>query len=161
VGVFIVFSLLGDYLRLEADLDCRNQAIEKLMQELSVLQSARPNSEVARQQQQIAFDQDFADLIGVNELANGKSSSMASVAPSVALGPQMVGILQSQRDRYKEKLSLSEAQRMKLQEQVDALQNSRKQLEVDNVSLYSKIKFLSSYNAGQKKSSTSYSVGEH
>jgi hypothetical protein len=37
---------------------------------------------------------------------------------------------------------------IKLQEQVDALQAAKKQLESDNVSLFSKIKFLQSYGGG-------------
>ncbi len=43
---------------------------------------------------------------------------------------------------------------IKLQEQIDSLQTSKKQLEADNVSLYSKMKFLQSYNGNNNHSST-------
>ena len=50
---------------------------------------------------------DFAELLGVNNNTSSSASTTATTIPqmSAATGNQMISILQSQRDRYKDKLA--------------------------------------------------------
>jgi homeobox protein cut-like len=65
---------------------------------------------------------------------------------------QMITILQSQRDRYKERLGTIEQQVLSLQQQVKQAQDSKHQLEADNLELYGKIRFLQNYKSGSSGS---------
>ncbi len=87
---------------------------------------------------------ELAELLGVAD---------DSVAPSPAPGAtdsagsssQMVNILQTQRDRYKDRLTQADANLLKLQQRVEATEASKAALEADNLALYGKIRFLQSY----------------
>lgn len=93
---------------------------------------------------------ELAELLGVAEPVPSSHSTghlgVSNKEPNSATGGassnQMVNILQTQRDRYKDKLTQSEANLLKLQQKVDAAEAGRAQLETDNLSLYSKIRFL-------------------
>lgn len=74
----------------------------------------------------------------------------------------MVKILQSQRDRYKERLSQAEQLVVGLQQQIQVSQGAKAQLESDNLALYAKIRYLQSYNYQKDGSGGSSSaIGHH
>lgn len=65
----------------------------------------------------------------------------------------MVKVLQSQRDRTKERLATYESRLLTMQQQLDHEIAQKQQLEQDNLSLYRKVKFLQSFTS-------SHAVGE-
>ncbi|RYG61351.1 hypothetical protein EON64_18630, partial [archaeon] len=73
--------------------------------------------------------------------ANASNASTANQAHNL----QMLQFVQTQRDRYKEKLTMAESQVLSLQQQLAAIQSKYTILESDNVQLYGRIKFLQSY----------------
>jgi hypothetical protein len=99
---------------------------------------------------------ELAELLGVAEpvlptaLSQHTNNMVGSIKESnnPASSNQMVNILQTQRDRYKDKLSQTEANMLKLQQKMDAAEAARAQLETDNLSLYSKIRFLQTGGGG-------------
>ena len=70
----------------------------------------------------------------------------------------MVTILQSQRDRYKERLAVAENTVMQLQQQIDHGEAVKQSLEADNLALYSKIRFLQSYSNSSGSSGSRQAV---
>ena len=166
IYLIFVFLFLFLFFRLERDLDNRNFAIEKLMSELTQLQSStvvgdvnNVNSLKQSQQQSVAND-DFAALIGVQTTSTHVNNSLtAGQSTPQQSSIQMTAILQSQRDRYKDKLAQSEASLCKLQEQLDQVTTQKQQLQAENVALFRKVKFLSSYNTNsQSKQGYMYNV---
>lgn len=142
--------------RLEHDLETRNNAIENLMNELTTLKHA-----ASQHAKHGGHNDDLADLLGVHSSSSSASSqamlsAAAAVTSSTMSNQQMVSILQSQRDRYKDKCTTVEANVLKLQEQVDNLQHHIKTLESDNLMLYSKIKFLQMYQTKKLQSHDAY-----
>lgn len=64
----------------------------------------------------------------------------------------IVRLLQSQRDRFKERLVIAEREISRLSEELSQMDLTRKRLETDNLQLYERIKFLHNYS--NKKTST-------
>jgi len=86
---------------------------------------------------------DFASM-ELSELLGVSSPAVDSLGKAGAGGQagQMISVLQAQRDRYKSRLSASEATALSLQQQVATLTAAKQQAESDNLALYSKIRFL-------------------
>jgi homeobox protein cut-like len=88
--------------------------------------------------------------LGLAELLADASPAIIGKKATVAGDgqQQLVSILQAQRDRYKEKLGQVESSLLYAQQQLEAVSAAKAQLEADNLSLYSKIRFLQSYAQG-------------
>lgn len=132
--------------RLEHDLEQRSNALEQLLSQRQV--STAP----VRSQMQ-----DLVDLLESDEPKTKLSPKTTVTAGSGGPGTgevnnQMIGWLQSQRDKYKEKLAQAEASLMRSQQQFDNLQSRYGQLEHDNVQLYSRIKYLQTLSGSTKRS---------
>lgn len=95
---------------------------------------------------------DLANLLGVTNAPAPVSvnKTKGKGGGSDPIHGQMVNILQAQRDRYKERLTVVETSMLKLQQQFEAMQLAKSQLEADNVALYGKIRYLQSYGGEQK-----------
>ncbi len=89
-----------------------------------------------------------AGIANTVAIVGGTGASSGSTAPAAGSHMQMITILQGQRDRYKERLTTAENSLLRLQQQVDAAVAAKEALEADNLALYSKIRFLQSYSAG-------------
>lgn len=73
----------------------------------------------------------------------------------------MVKVLQTQRDRNKDRLAFCETRLLNLQQQLDQEVAAKQQLEQDNVALYRKVKFLQSYHgSGSSSSGGGGGIGE-
>lgn len=64
---------------------------------------------------------------------------------NTAASNSMVSIIQGQRDRYKQKLTQVEGSLVDTQKQLKVISEAKQQLETDNIALYSKIRYLQSY----------------
>jgi homeobox protein cut-like len=94
------------------------------------------------------FGQD--DNYGSMELSELLGVDDNSSATTGANSNSMVTILQSQRDRYKDRLSQVEVTMVELQQQLQAAQTAKSQLEADNLALYEKIRYMQNYGSMQK-----------
>lgn len=74
------------------------------------------------------------------------SSASVSAINSSNSQQQLITILQGQRDRYKDRLTQVEQHLNLVQQQLDTANNTKAQLETDNLALYSKIRFLQTYS---------------
>lgn len=104
-------------------------------------------------------DVDLAALLGVSDDRPATAAANTGGVQSTKAGTnaqksdpntQMVAVLQSQRDRYKDRLAAAEATIMRMQQSVDATQLRAEQLQADNLALYGKIRFLQSYSGNDK-----------
>ena len=89
---------------------------------------------------------DLVELLGGEDIAKSKSPVPSNPSGAVNNNDNMVNILQAQRDRYKEKLNQTDNLVMSLQQRIETLTNEKQQLQSDNVVLYGKVKYASSYN---------------
>lgn len=155
--------------RLEGDLESRSAALE---QAVAVAAGIKPNTQPTGSSNVTSGDSGLASLLGVEDavdfsaasssaagLSANVSSSVSTNAVSGAAGVgagqsvannsinmQMINILQTQRDSYKERLTRAETSMQKLQRECEAAQAAKERLETDNLALYSKIRYLQSYN---------------
>jgi homeobox protein cut-like len=67
----------------------------------------------------------------------------------------------AQRDRYKDRLTIAESSLLTLQQALDVATSSKKQVESDNLALYSKIRYLQSYNYQSQSKSNKSSISTH
>lgn len=128
--------------KLNAALTAANALVKKLEHDLDVKYSTtvidNPNLSIN--------DGGLAKLLNVEiEVAEVKSAPLMNQN-------QLVSILQAQRDRYKENLTDSESKLSSSIRQTEILANAKSQLETENLSLYSKIRFLQSYIANPTNS---------
>jgi homeobox protein cut-like len=87
---------------------------------------------------------ELSELLGV-DLIGSKTVDETSNSTG------MVAILQSQRDRYKERLGQAELAITETKQQLQAAQTAKQQLEADNLALYEKIRYLQSYGSSLQK----------
>ncbi|KAJ1437644.1 CASP C terminal-domain-containing protein [Ochromonadaceae sp. CCMP2298] len=113
--------------RLEEDLEARSAALEA-----SVAAAGMPEGSGEG-------DLDLAKLLGVEEPAEAAKGNQINM--------QMIHILQSQRDQYKEKLTRAETSLQRVQLELESAQAAKSRLEIDNLALYSKVRYLQSYGA--------------
>jgi len=85
-----------------------------------------------------------ADVKGVGKTP-GAVPAGNKVNNNNPINTQMISILQSQRDQYKDKLTRTETLLQKVQLDLESAQLAKERLETDNLALYSKIKYLQSY----------------
>lgn len=156
--------------RLEAELEARNAALEKLASSTS---SGSTGGMSANGGNQLT---DLAELLGVQETPNSASAastqsqnnqssssiggeqSSANSGHNAVVSTQMIQMLQTQRDRYKDKLTTAEATILKTQEILESMKASKTQLEEENLALYAKIKFLQTYGGSSSGGSGTVAV---
>ena len=116
-----------------------------------------------------APDDDIMRLKGTSSLLNSKKLTPAS-STQVSSGDgasSIAGMLQAQRDRYKERLSQAEIEVQSQRHTIQHLSNEKSQLESDNVTLYQKIRFLQSSSGNGNRGSDPFAtkladvVGSH
>ena len=121
------------------------------------------------------FQLRYADDNGLSELLNGDADSSPRAHGDVEMGvgratsgtlkkppadggngesvSSVVGMLQAQRDRYKERLAQVEHELQSQRHSIQHISNEKAQLESDNLNLYQKIRFLqSTVNSGSGSS---------
>lgn len=95
-----------------------------------------------------------ADLVALLSANNNKTSSneTSEVKSTRSEGGegQMLAILTSQRDRYKERLDNIEGSHTALKEKLQRLEIEKKKLTNDNAALYEKIRYLQNYSQPPK-----------
>jgi len=112
------------------------------MQELSALFSSAPENEVSGKPKPGSPRKERSGGgVGADGDGDGAGTEDSS----------MVGVLQSQRNHFRDRLSDINKQYLVLQRQLEAVELSNKTLESENVSLYAKIKYLQSCSAPQAK----------
>jgi len=148
--------------RLEADLEASGlSASNRGGSGASQRRSREPrNSSNTNGSEDGGSSMELAELLGVDTRPSSVNVNISITNPNPnerggthanANSQQMVLILQSQRDRYKERLTVAESTVLKLQQVVDASAAMKASLESDNLALYSKIRFLQSYQGSSSK----------
>jgi CASP C terminal len=80
--------------------------------------------------------------------ASSQAAAAAQESDASKSSQQMISILQTQRDRYKERLSQVESSLLALQQRLNTTEAAKLQLEQDNVALFAKIRYLQSVGPG-------------
>lgn len=142
--------------RLESDLEAQTKnnnisSTNKSRTPLFHLSINNNNSNTISSEDLLVHEENSGNDYGLTEVILGGNSANidtvevhGTVSSTVSSSTQdgIVSILQAQRDRYKEKLTVVETRMLGLQQQLESFGNSKAQLEADNLALYSKMRFV-------------------
>lgn len=142
-------TILEDLKKLQSVVVEKDKIIERLEEKTTGIGPSRTNLQVSSSNPSLSSSSEKE-----KSSSSGNTSSGSIGAASSEEYTTMIGVLKSQRDRFKTRAESLEAEKDRLNEQLRVLTVKAQSLQEDNLLLYQKMKFVQSYASGSSSSSS-------